>query len=512
MADLWSGRWRGLEFRVELRSLGTDGGHTLRVGPADLDSPRAEWLRFDCFDENPHWHLDPGGEDEIRSLTDDGDTVREVFDMLDRDLAGLLERAGAPAALVSDVARSDEESDMRGFLREAECYMRHRPAVLEDLDPRQLERRVSAKWQFYPRDVIPSWVAEMDFPLAAPVQAELQRLIDVSDMGYPLDDVDTGLPAAFSERMTERFAWTPDPGRVELLSEVVQGIYIAVEAYSGVGEGVIVQTPIYPPFHNTIADTKRRLVDNPLRAAGSRLEFDLDGLATVIDAETRLLMLCNPHNPSGRVMLREDLERIAALVLEHDLIVISDEIHADLLFDGRTHIPFATLGSEIAARTVTFTSTSKAFNIPGLRLAIAHFGSDALQARFNECHPVRVRGGIGLPGIYASIAAWRWGQPWLDEVVAHLQGNRDYAERAFAERIPEIRFYPPESTYLAWLDCSALDISGSPMHHFMKHGRVALSNGRRFGEAWSRHVRLNFATSRAILTETIDRMAKAMDR
>ena len=176
------------------------------------------------------------------------------------------------------------------------------------------------------------------------------------------------------------------------------------------------------------------------------------------------------------------------------------------------HIPFATLGPEIEKRTVTLTSTSKAFNIPGLRFAIAHFGSADLQRRFNEKHPPRVRGGIGLLGIYASIAAWRWGQPWLDEVVPYLQANRDFAKQALDERIPEIRFYPPESTYLAWLDCGDLGIEGSPAGHFMRQGRVALAGGRRFGERWDQHVRLNFATSRPILTEIIDRMAKALGR
>ena len=520
MANPWTQRWGDLELRVELRSVGTSGGSSLRVLSDDEAGQATEWLRFDCFDTNPHWHLAPHGRDEIHALREPGDPVAEAFEMLDRELPVLLERAGAPDTVRAQLSRRgadasadrEAEAERLRVLRDTERMMRHRPAVLEELDVRALEHRVSAKWRQYPRDVLPAWVAEMDFPLAAPIEAELRRLLDVSDMGYPLDDADTGLPAAFCERMRERFDWAPDPARVELLSEVVQGIYIAVEAFSEAGEGVIVQTPIYPPFLNAIRDTKRRLVDNPLVPNGLRLEFDLDGLAEVIDAGTRVLMLCNPHNPSGRVMSREELERIAALALEHDLIVISDEIHADLLFDGRSHIPFASLGDEIAARTITFTSTSKAFNIPGLRLALAHFGSDELQRRFNERHPRRVRGGISLPGIYASIAAWRWAQPWLDEVVPYLQANRDHAERALAERIPEIGFYRPESTYLAWLDCSALDIEGSPARHFMKQGRVAVSIGDRFGPAWDRHVRLNFATSRPILTGVIERMAKSLGR
>jgi cystathionine beta-lyase len=532
MAKPWTGQWRNLALRVEYRSLGSDGGTTLRIGPTDspTSSPTSkdpddlEWLRFDCFDENPHWHLAPGERDEVRPLDAAGDPVSEVFEMLDRALPKLLEQAGAPAPVVASVAtdggRTDEsdntdntdDASRRTFFREAERAMRHRPAVLDELDIRLLERRRSAKWHYHPRDVLPAWVAEMDFPLAAPIQTELARLVGTSDVGYPLEDNDTGLPEAFRERMSDRFGWNPDPARVEVLSEVVQGMYIAIEAFTEVGDGAIVQTPIYPPFLSCVGETGRRLIENPLTSTGSRLDFDLDALPDLVDATTRIFLLCNPHNPSGRVMLREDLEPIAALALEHDLIVISDEIHADLLYDNRVHIPFASLGPEIAKRTVTLTSASKAFNIPGLRCAIAHFGTADLHQRFNQLYPPHIRGGIGLLGIYASVAAWRWGQPWLDEVVPYLQANRDYALQAFKERIPEIEFYSPEATYLAWLDCGALDIEGSPASHFMKHGRVALSGGRRFGAAWDRHVRVNFATSRSILAEIVDRMAKALGR
>ena len=191
---------------------------------------------------------------------------------------------------------------------------------------------------------------------------------------------------------------------------------------------------------------------------------------------------------------------------------MSDEIHGDLLFDGRRHIPFASLAPEIAARTVTLTSPSKAFNIPGLRCAIAHFGSADLKRRFGGRHARHIRGGIGLLGIYASIAAWRWGQPWLDEVVPYLAANRDFARARLAERIPEIRFFPPEATYLAWMDCSALEIGTSPAAHFLREGRVAISDGRAFGPGWEQFARLNLATSRSILTEVIERMAKALGR
>jgi cystathionine beta-lyase len=517
MGNLFSGTWQYIEFRVDQHSVDAASGPSLYIGPIgglldDPESESAEWLRFDCFDLDPHWHIDPTGRDEIHPLAEIGDPISEAFEILGRDLPQLLAQAGATQDIVDAISAMDQREERQRFLRDAELAMRHRPVNFDDLDIRALENRRSAKWRFHPQDVLPAWVAEMDFPMAAPIQDELRRLTDAGDTGYPMSDEDTGLPEAFRQRMNDRFGWNPDPARVEVLSEVVQGMYIALEAFTEKGDGAIVQTPIYPPFLGIVAETGRRLVENPMVSGGTRLEFDLDALAQSIDAKTKILLLCNPHNPSGRVMERGELNELARLVLEHNLIVISDEIHADLLFDGRHHIPFASLSDEIGKRTVTLTSASKAFNIPGLRCAIAHFGSEDLQTRFNRIHPQHIRGGIGLFGIYASIAAWRWGQPWLDDVVQVLQSNRDFALQALGERIPEIEFMSPESTYLAWLDCEKLGIDGSPAAHFLRHGKVALSGGRRFGAAWENHVRLNFATSRPILTELIDRMAKALGR
>ena len=355
------------------------------------------------------------------------------------------------------------------------------------------------------------WVNATEDSIAAPIQDALTRLVESSDLGYPIGLNDTGLPEVFCERMEERFGWRPEPGRVEILSEVVQGIYLALEAFSEPGQGVAVQTPIYPPFLSSIRDTGRRLVDNPMRVGTAGIEFNLDGLAASIDADCRVLLLCNPHNPSGRVYDRTSLERVASIAIQHDLVVVSDEIHADLVYAGHQHIPIASLDPEIARRTVTLNSTSKAFNIPGLRTAIAHFGSPELQRRFNRAVPRDVRGGIGLLGLHASLAAWRWSQPWLDEVLPYLSTNRDIAEQALRERAPQIRFLRPEATFLAWLDCTALGLDESPASHFLRNGRVALSRGEFFGEGWKSFARLNLGTSRTILLEAIDRVGKALE-
>lgn len=383
-------------------------------------------------------------------------------------------------------------------------------AKLDGLDLDVLHARKSEKWHTYPPDILPAWVAEMDFPLASPIERVLREAIDRWDIGYPIAPNATGLREAFAARMGDRFGWSIDPTRVEILTEVVQGMFVSLYAYSNAGQGVVVQTPIYSPFLGSVEETDRRLVENRLIDGADRWEIDWDGLESGIDSDTRVLLFCNPHNPTGRVFTRTELERLADVVLRHDLVVISDEIHSDLIYDGRTHVPFATLSPDVAARTVTLTSASKSFNLPGLRCALAHFGSRELQQRFAAAFPRHVRGGMGILGMYATIAAWRDGQPWLDEVVAYLASNRSHLARTLAERFPGIRFHEVEGTYLAFLDCAALELGPSPARHFLSRGKVALSDGRVFGEGFEQFVRLNFATSREILDQVLDRMQTAL--
>ncbi|MBY0401004.1 PatB family C-S lyase [Myxococcota bacterium] len=517
MSKGWERVWRGLAWRIEYRSVGDDAGATLRIGPASQDrsaEPAPEWLRFDCFDEKPHWHLRPSGDADaseiVRPLDERADPVAESFALIEAELVPLLEQAGAPAGLTRSIALAGSDPARRQLLREAERAMRHRPTRLDELDLRRLEQRRSEKWHTYPRDVLPAWVAEMDFPIAAAIERELRRFVESSDVGYPMGLRQSGIAEAFCERMAERFDWAIEPARVEPLAEVVQGLYLAVAAYSEPGDGVVVQTPIYPPFLHAVRELDRRLVENRLVAGDGELVFDLDALARSIDAGTRLLLYCNPHNPSGHVASRAEQERLARIVLEHDLVVVADEIHADLVFAGHRHVPFASIAPEIAARTITLSSASKAFNIPGLRCAVAHFGSETLQRRFQSVVHKRFRGGLGLFGLTASVAAWRFGQPWLDEVVPHLESNRDHVERFLAEHIPAIRFHRPRATYLAWLDCEALALEPSPAAFFLQHARVALSDGRLFGSGYDTCVRLNFATSRPILDAILERMAGAV--
>jgi len=382
----------------------------------------------------------------------------------------------------------------------------------DDLDVQELRRRRGEKWQEYPADVLPAWVADMDFPVAEPIARHLAEAVRLHDIGYPLNPTPSALPTVFAKRMQERFGWQVDPRRVLVLSDVVQGIYIALETLCERGAGVVLQPPVYPPFFHAVRETHGRTVLNRLVRGANGYGLDLDGLRRACDAGTRVLLLCNPQNPTGRVFTRAELEGMAQLALERDLLVISDEIQCDLVYPGHRHIPFASLGPEVEARTVTLTSATKGFNIAGLRCAVAAFGSDALLARFKAV-PSHVRGGLGTFGLAATEIAWTSCQPWLDDVMAYLDGNRRFVAEFLRERVPEIRHHPGESLYLAWLDCAALELGGAaPFDFFLERARVALSDGRNFGAGGETFARLNFATSRAILREILERMARALGR
>jgi len=382
--------------------------------------------------------------------------------------------------------------------------------TFETLPLELLRARHGNKWNRFDRDVIPAWVADMDFALAAPIRDCLAAALERHDFGYPIYARNDPLPQVFAERMAERFGWSPDPERVVLITDVVQGFYVCFERLLAPGDGVVVNTPLYPPILQGIAETGRRLVRNPLRPLDEGWALDLDALARAIDPGTRALVLCNPHNPSGRVFTRDELEAVAALAERHDLLVLADEIHADLVYPGARHLPFATLSPEIARRTITFTSATKAFNTAGLRCAVAHFGTEALQQRFQSLPP-RLRGGLVAYGAEVTRVAWQRCQPWLDEALAYLDANRDLIARTVAERMPGVGHATPQSTFLAWLDFNALGLGQDPHRFFLDRARVGLSEGPAFGHEGEGCARLNFATDRAVLEEILDRMARALD-
>jgi cystathionine beta-lyase len=487
-----------VRLEVEHRSPGPGGGPTLRVRAV---ADARELLRFDCFAHGAHWHLDPAGRDEITTIALEHESLDWTLAELRRDLGGYLKRAG----LTESLPGAAEIEETLGLVERA---LRNPTARLDRLSEAVLRQRTGEKWQQYARDVLPLWVADMDFPVAEPIRRRLQRALDVGDTGYPLHPAPTRLPALFAERAERRYGWRVEPRRVELLSEVVQGMYVAISQFTEPGEGVIVQTPIYAPFLGAVRGLGRTLRENPLRAVSGGYEVDLEGLREQA-AHARMLLLCNPHNPSGRVLRREELEGIAKIALEHELVIVSDEIHADLVYRGHRHIPIASLSPEIEARTITVTAGSKAFNIAGLRVGLAIFGSEELKRRFLRFDR-HLRGGLGGLGILALEAAWSHADPWLEEVVPYLEANRDFVAAFVEAALPGVRHVAPEGTYLAWLDCRALELAPSPQRFFLERAKVGLSDGPTFGMPGEGFVRLNFATSRPLLTRALEQMATAL--
>lgn len=377
-----------------------------------------------------------------------------------------------------------------------------------DLDLATLHRLASIKWRTYPPDVLPAWVAEMDVGTAPVVTAALEAAVRRGDLGYAVDLVAPELTAAFCGFAARRWNWDVDPDEVYLLRDVMRGVELWIENFTPPGGGVVVPTPVYYPFLGAVQELGRELVEVSMATADGRSEFDLDALEAAFRAGHRLLLFCNPHNPLGRAYTAAELQAVAELVDRYDVRVVADEIHAPLVFAAGRHIPFATLGESIAARTVTLHSASKAFNLAGLHAAVAVVGNPA-DAALLAGISYRHRGAAGILGIEASVAAYAEGDAWLDALLAHLERVRGHLGAELAARLPGIAWWPPEATYLAWLDCRALELGPSPAEVFLERGRVALNDGAAFGSTGGGFVRLNFATSRPIVTEIVIRMAAA---
>ena len=267
----------------------------------------------------------------------------------------------------------------------------------------QLRARSGGKWKKYPPDVLPAFVADMDFKVAPAIHAAMKTFVDTYDYGYGQMTDRDALCEAFGTWMSRRHHWQPDPALTQGIGDVVQGLVAAIVAFSQPGGGVIAQTPVYPPFLKAIASTGRRLVENPLVDNGTRFVVNLDELDRIAGQAT-MLLLCNPHNPTGRVIDRAELEGIATVAAAHDLTIVADEIHADLIYPGAAHIPMETIPGA-ADRTITVTSATKGFNIAGLHCAITHFGSAALKEKYVDILPEWLLGGPSRLGIAATIAA-----------------------------------------------------------------------------------------------------------
>jgi cysteine-S-conjugate beta-lyase len=369
----------------------------------------------------------------------------------------------------------------------------------------------SIKWSDCEPGVLPAWVAEMDFAVALPIRDAVAEAVRRSDLGYAAT-ADRELAQEVSTWYRREHGWSPPPEHVVLLPDVMRGVELALRMWSEVGEPVVTTTPVYHPFLESIDLHERTLADAPLARDEEGWALDLDAVRRGLSGGARLVLLSNPHNPTGTVFTREELAALAELVIEHDAYLVSDEVHAPLVHaGGRRHVAVASLGEHVARRTLTVTSVSKAWNVPGLKCALALPGSAQMHRALTSLPTLLFFGGSPL-GIHASTAALRDGGPWLDAVRAELLDRRDLLGRLLAEHLPEVGYRPPDATYLAWLDLRDVDLPGDGRvaERLLQHARVRLTGGEEFGTNGEGRVRLNFATSRERLTEIVDRIATAV--
>ena len=369
----------------------------------------------------------------------------------------------------------------------------------------QLRERSSAKWRMHPPDVLPLFVAEMDAALAEPVVAAVCAAMESGDTGYPSGTAYAEALAAFA---AEHWSWSFDVAASASVPDVMRGVAALVGLLTDPGDAVVLNSPVYHPFYMYLNHMGRRIVEAPL---GEDHRIDAGALeAALADAAAgpgrRALLLCNPHNPTGTVHTREELESAGELAAAYGARVIVDEIHAPLVYAPAAHVPYLSLGA--GANAFVLLSASKGWNLAGLKAAVAVAGPDAVAELATL--PVEVSHGASHIGVIAHTAALRGGGPWLAELLAALDGNRGLLAQLVSERLPGVRYEPPAGTYLAWLDCRELGVGDDPAPFFLERARVALNSGPAFGTGGAGHVRLNFATSPEILDEALARMAAAL--
>jgi len=382
------------------------------------------------------------------------------------------------------------------------------------IDPQRLRSGWGVKWGSLAPDTIGAWVADMDFGIPDPVRERIIECAEREDFGYPFWRGEDPVVSAFQDRMAKRYGWHPIPGRTRVFTDLIQVLQVVIEHATRPGDGIALHVPNYPPFLASIERSERRLVPMPMQCGEDGWSFDSEGLAARLRAAgCRLMLLVNPHNPTGRVFRRDELMLLAAVAEELDLVVLSDEIHADLTYPGNEHIPFATLGDDIALRTITATSATKAFNLAALRCAVAHIGPPAVKGALDAA-PLDYFGTPSIVSRVATVAAWQDSDSWLDDLAKTLTKNRTTVSKWLSASAPASRYHTPEATYLAWFDLPGLETDGSgPAAHFERTAKVALSEGAEFSTSLdvdtSPFVRLNFATSPDNLEIILDRIAHA---
>jgi len=379
----------------------------------------------------------------------------------------------------------------------------------------------STKWNKYPEDVLPLWVADMDFATPKPILDAIREKLSQGTLGY--ESPSPSLAETVAARMEKLYDWKIDPGMIVATPGIVSGFNVAAKAVCKQGEGILMQPPVYFPFlevHENLGLTRQYA---PLLQVteGNRLRYEIDfeAFEAVLrsdDARTGMFLMCNPQNPTGNTFGGDELSRIAEICLQQDVVISSDEIHSELLLDGAQHIPIATLSEEIASRTITLVAPSKTFNTAGLFCGFAIIPNPDLLKSFKRAYAQMTLKVNSLGQAAAETAFSGICDDWLKEVLDYLTASRDFVVEYVNLHIPEMRTTIPNATHLIWLDCNALVesgcITGNPQEFFLNEAKVGLSDGALFGPGGKNFVRLNFASPRSILEDALERMRRALEK
>jgi cysteine-S-conjugate beta-lyase len=374
-----------------------------------------------------------------------------------------------------------------------------------------LRARGSAKWAAPGPDGLGGAVAEMDFGAAPAILDALAGLSADANFGYLPPALADELAAACAEFERRRYGWHVDPAQVHHVPDVIKGLEIAITKFSRPGSPVILPTPAYMPFLTVPGSLGREIIQVPMLDDAGFFTFDLDAISGAFRAGGHLLIFCSPYNPLGRVFTRTEMTQLTDVVERHGGRVFADEIHAPLVYPAMRHIPYASTSEAAASHTLTAVSASKAWNLPGLKCAQVILSNEADRQRWEQMDRFAWRGASN-PGVVANIAAFRHGEAWLDEVLAYLDESRRLLGDLLGSHLPWAGYRPPDGTYLAWVDCTALDLPGSPGAIVTERARVTVVDGPEFGAAGAGAFRLNFATPRPILAEMVERIAAALNQ
>mgnify|MGYP000853093023 FL=1 len=358
------------------------------------------------------------------------------------------------------------------------------------------------------KDLLPFWVADMDFAVAAPIQKAIMERVQHPVYGYT--EVAPSVYEAITGWLERRHNWHVEPEWISYTTGVVNALNLIVWSYTLPGDKVIIQPPVYGPFFRSVLNNGRQVIHNDLVETAEGFVMDLDDLERKIDSRTKMLILCNPHNPVGRVWSKQELGRLAEICLKHDVLMVSDEIHSDFIYTGHKHLPLASLSPEIAEHTITCMAPSKTFNLAGLATSFVVISNQRLRELFgNTLENVGVSN--ALLGFTALEAAYRYGEEWLDELLVYLEGNRDFMRSFLEERIPSIKTSNLEGTYLAWLDCRDLAAEAQNLRDFfVEKAKIAVNDGLGFGPQGKGFIRFNIGCPRPMLREGLSRMERAL--